>query len=224
MTVDATPTGPTTTHLRGSTRCGGCAATCGRIWALVIMLSTALAGVGLTIAIPLVTRAMIDGPIADKDIGPLLPLGLLALALGILEAALIFCAPLGAVQRGARASRPPMRHDLYARLQQLPMAFHGQWQSGQLLSRVTTDLSSIRRFFGFGLLFLVINIAPARRGDARAAQHVLAARPGRRGDRRPDHRAVQPLRAAATSWSPGRCRTSRATSPRSPRRAPSASG
>ena len=38
------------------------------------------------------------------------------------------------------------------------MAFHGQWQSGQLLSRVTTDLSSIRRFIGFGLLFLVMNI------------------------------------------------------------------
>ena len=38
------------------------------------------------------------------------------------------------------------------------MAFHGLWQSGQLLSRVTNDLSSIRRFFGFGLLFLVMNI------------------------------------------------------------------
>ena len=38
------------------------------------------------------------------------------------------------------------------------MSFHGKWQSGQLLSRVTTDLSAIRRFAGFGLLFLVINI------------------------------------------------------------------
>ena len=51
-----------------------------------------------------------------------------------------------------------MRHDLYARLQLLPMAFHGRWQSGQLLSRVTNDLSSLRRFFGFGLIFLVMNI------------------------------------------------------------------
>ena len=38
------------------------------------------------------------------------------------------------------------------------MEFHARWQSGQLLSRVTTDLSTIRRFMGFGLLFLVINI------------------------------------------------------------------
>jgi len=127
------------------------------IRALVIMASTALAGVGLTIAIPLVTKAIIDGPIADHDTAGLLPLGLLALGLGILEAVLIWCRRW--VQSNAVLSvETSMRHDLYAHLQQLPMAFHGQWQSGQLLSRVTNDLSSIRRFFGFGLLFLVMNV------------------------------------------------------------------
>ena len=124
---------------------------------LAIMLSTALAGVGLSIAIPLVTKALIDGPITDKEIGPVLPLGLLALALGVVEAALIFWRRW--VQSNTVLNvETAMRHDLYVRLQQLPMAFHGQWQSGQLLSRVTTDLSAIRRFFGFGMLFLVINI------------------------------------------------------------------
>ncbi len=124
---------------------------------LAIMLTTALVGVGLSIAIPLVTKAMIDGPITDKEIDPVLPLGLLALALGVLEAVLIFWRRW--VQSNTVLTvETRMRHDLYERLQQLPMAFHGRWQSGQLLSRVTTDLSSIRRFFGFGMLFLVINI------------------------------------------------------------------
>ena len=49
-----------------------------------------------------------------------------------------------------------IRDDLYQHLQRLPMSFHGSWQSGQLLSRATTDLSTIRRFLGFGLLFLVL--------------------------------------------------------------------
>jgi ATP-binding cassette, subfamily B, bacterial len=125
--------------------------------ALAIMATAALLGVGLTIAIPLVTKAIIDGPIARHEVGPLLPLGLLAMALGILEAAMIFLRRW--VQSNAvLGMETDMRHDLYARLQQLPMAFHGQWQSGQLLSRVTNDLSSIRRFSGFGLLFLVMNI------------------------------------------------------------------
>jgi ATP-binding cassette subfamily B protein len=124
---------------------------------LVIMATTALVGVGLTIAIPLVTKAIIDGPITDKEIGPLLPLGLLALGLGILEAVMTWARRW--VQSNAVLNvETDMRRDLYAHLQRLPMAFHGQWQSGQLLSRVTTDLSSIRRFFGFGLLFLVMNI------------------------------------------------------------------
>ncbi len=125
--------------------------------ALAIMLGTALVGVGLAIAIPLVTKALIDGPITEGRIGPVLPLGLLALALGVVEATLIFWRRW--VQSHTVLSvETAMRRDLYERLQQLPMAFHGEWHSGQLLSRVTTDLSSIRRFFGFGMLFLVINV------------------------------------------------------------------
>ncbi|HET8718260.1 MAG TPA: ABC transporter ATP-binding protein [Nocardioidaceae bacterium] len=122
------------------------------------MLTTALAGVGLSIAIPLVTKALIDGPITNHEIGPVLPLGLLALGLGVLEAALIFWRRW--IQSDAVLGvETEIRHDLYERLQQLPMAFHGHWQSGQLLSRVTTDLSSIRRFSGFGLIFLITNVA-----------------------------------------------------------------
>lgn len=125
--------------------------------ALSIMLGTALAGVGLSIAIPLVTKAMIDGPITDRELGPVLPLGLLALGLGVLEAALVFWRRW--IQSNAVLGvETDIRHDLYDHVQQLPMDFHSRWQSGQLLSRVTTDLSSIRRFSGFGMLFLLINI------------------------------------------------------------------
>jgi ATP-binding cassette subfamily B protein len=121
------------------------------------MTAAALGAVGLTITIPLVTKAIIDGPIAEGDLDALLPLGLLALALGVLEAVLIW------VRRWVQSNavlglETEIRHDLYARLQALPMSFHTKWESGQLLSRATQDLSAIRRFSGFGLLFLVLNI------------------------------------------------------------------
>jgi len=127
------------------------------VGSLVVMGSTAVVGVFVSLAIPLVTKEIIDGPIADGDTGPILPLGLLALALGIAEAALIL------IRRWVQARavlgfETAIRDDLYRRMQSLPMAFHGHWQSGQLLSRVTVDLSALRRFFGFGALFLVINI------------------------------------------------------------------
>ncbi len=125
--------------------------------ALAVMTAAALGAVGLTITIPLVTKAIIDGPITQGDLDALLPLGLLALGLGVLEAVLIW------VRRWVQSNavlglETEIRHDLYARLQALPMSFHTRWESGQLLSRATQDLSAIRRFSGFGLLFLVLNI------------------------------------------------------------------
>ena len=124
---------------------------------LAVMGSTALVGVFVSLSIPLVTKSIIDGPIAEHRSGEILPLGLLALALGITEAALIL------IRRWVQARavlgfETAVRKDLYRRMQALPMEFHGRWQSGQLLSRVTTDLSALRRFMGFGLLFLIINI------------------------------------------------------------------
>jgi ATP-binding cassette subfamily B protein len=126
-------------------------------WALALMGGTAIVGVFVSLAIPLVTKAIIDGPITDRKIGPLVPLGLLALALGITEAGLILARRW--VQAAAVLGfETTVRDDLYRHLQALPMEFHGRWQSGQLLSRITQDLSAIRRFMGFGLLFLIINI------------------------------------------------------------------
>jgi ATP-binding cassette subfamily B protein len=47
-----------------------------------------------------------------------------------------------------------LRRDLFAHLQRLPVAFHDRWPSGQLLSRLTTDLSTLRRFIGLAAVFL----------------------------------------------------------------------
>lgn len=124
---------------------------------LAIMLFASLAFVGVAVAIPLVMKALIDGPITERDLGPVVPLGLCVLGLGVLEAFLVWWRRW--VQSNAVLQvETTIRGDLYAHLQSLPMSFHSRWQSGQLLSRATTDLSAIRRFFGFGMVFLVINI------------------------------------------------------------------
>src|SRR6266508_3571697 len=58
-------------------------------WRLALMFGTSVIGVGVSLAIPLVTRAVIDGPVNRHEIDLLLPLALLALALSVSEAALI---------------------------------------------------------------------------------------------------------------------------------------
>jgi ATP-binding cassette subfamily B protein len=122
----------------------------------VLLTVAGIATTGLSIAIPLIVQRVVDGPVRRGESGSLIGLGLLALAFGLVEALLIFIRRW--VQAGnALGMETAMRDDLYAHLQRLPVAFHDGWQSGQLLSRATSDLSVIRRFLSFGLMFAVIN-------------------------------------------------------------------
>lgn len=122
------------------------------------LLAAAAAATGAGIAIPLVIAEVVDGPVAAGDPTGLLLLGGLALLLGVVEAVLIF------IRRWTQSASSigmegTIRDDIYTHLQRLPVTFHDQWQSGQLLSRAISDLSVIRRFLSFGLLFLILNSA-----------------------------------------------------------------
>ena len=135
-------------------------------WRLVLMLAAAIIAISTELVIPLLTKAAIDGPIARASAsgasgrhggGLLLPIALAALALGLIQVGLNF------YRRWIQASavtgmEQRMRDDLYTHLQRLDAGFHDSWQSGQLLSRATTDLSTIRRFAGFGIIFLITNV------------------------------------------------------------------
>jgi ATP-binding cassette subfamily B protein len=121
------------------------------------MSVVAIASLGATVTIPLMTKAVIDGPVRNQDQHGLWLLGAAAMGVGVTEAVLWFIRRW-LVSRATMGVEADIRKDLYARLQILPMSFHGRWQSGQLLSRMMNDLSTIRRFLSFGLVFLVLNM------------------------------------------------------------------
>ncbi|MGH3786252.1 MAG: ABC transporter ATP-binding protein [Pseudonocardiaceae bacterium] len=116
-------------------------------------LAAMLAGLG----IPLMIQRIVDGPIATRDRRALVLLCVGVLALGLIEAGLIYLRRQ-LVARPATDIEKRMRADLYHQLQELPVAFHDRWPSGQLLSRAISDLTTIRRFVAFSGLFLVINV------------------------------------------------------------------
>jgi ATP-binding cassette subfamily B protein len=124
-------------------------------WAGMVLV--AIASLVATVAIPLMTKAVIDGPVRRQDQHGLWVLGAAAMGVGISEAVLWFIRRW-LVARATMGVEADIRKDLYARLQILPMSFHGRWQSGQLLSRIMNDLSTIRRFMSFGMVFLLLNI------------------------------------------------------------------
>ncbi|HEU5475456.1 MAG TPA: ABC transporter ATP-binding protein [Actinophytocola sp.] len=123
------------------------------------MIGSGLAVLGSMICgltIPLVIQRILDGPVATGDTAALPWLVLGVAALGATEATLFFVRRK-VIVGPATQTEARMRMDLYRHLHRLPISFHDRWQSGQLLSRAVTDLSTLRRFIAFAAIFLVIN-------------------------------------------------------------------
>src|SRR3954464_305902 len=106
-----------------------------------------------TVAIPWLTGRAVD-QISDGD-----QAGLRTLALAVVGVAL---ARLGlSVMRRLVAGQVSLaiefdlRTMLYEHLQKLELGFFAGQQTGQLMSRATVDLSSVRFFLGYGLVFIL---------------------------------------------------------------------
>lgn len=123
----------------------------------ILMVAAMVLAIVVAVITPLITRAIIDGPLAHSDRRGLYALGGLAVTLSLIEVGLIFTRRW-IVSLGTMGTETGIRLDLYAKLQRLPLTFHSRWQSGQLLSRIMNDLSTLRRFIGFGMTFLIVNL------------------------------------------------------------------
>src|ERR1700704_635665 len=108
-------------------------------------------------SIPKVIQYIIDGPIAHHQLGQMLPMAALLVVIGLLEFVFIF---LRRNFSGVASLRmeTDLRNDFYAHLQGLQVAFHDNWQSGQLLSRAIADIATVRRFVSFGLIWFLQTI------------------------------------------------------------------
>ncbi|MCW1803841.1 ABC transporter ATP-binding protein [Brachybacterium squillarum] len=80
--------------------------------------------------------------------------GAVVLALGLVEAALIWLRRVFAVAPSTLVEKD-IRVRFYAKTQHMPVSFHDGWGSGQLLSRMMSDINTIRRWIAFGMIMLV---------------------------------------------------------------------
>ncbi|HVK25258.1 MAG TPA: ABC transporter ATP-binding protein [Actinokineospora sp.] len=125
-------------------------------WRMIGSGSAVLGSMACGLAIPLIIQSILDGPVAAKDTGPLPWLVLAIAVLGATEATL-FYVRRRLISRPSTEVEAALRADLYHHLQRLPVSFHDRWQSGQLLSRAVSDLSTLRRFIAFAGIFLIVN-------------------------------------------------------------------
>ncbi len=120
-------------------------------------MAAALVAAVVALLIPQVLRALVDGPLTSGDASGITVPVLAILGLGILEAAMIWLRRWLVLEPGTHVEAD-MRGSLYRHLQDLPVAFHDRWPSGQLLSRAVSDLNLIRRWLSFGVVLFVVNI------------------------------------------------------------------
>ena len=123
---------------------------------LILGLFCALGASLMALAIPQVFRVLINtslrpGGSSDAVWGA----AGVVLGFGVLEAAFIALRRQFVIAP-ATTVETQMRTSFYRHLQELSVAFHDRWGSGQLLSRAMSDLNLVRRWMAFGAIMLVV--------------------------------------------------------------------
>ncbi|WP_396656608.1 ABC transporter ATP-binding protein [Microbacterium sp.] len=124
---------------------------------LVLGAVSALLASLAALGIPIILEVVVRGPIATGDPAQIAWGAAAILALGLIEALLVWARRWFVLAPGTQVEYD-LRTAFYSRLQRLPVAFHDRWQSGQLLSRMMQDISMLRRWLAFGSVLLVVNI------------------------------------------------------------------
>jgi ATP-binding cassette subfamily B protein len=120
----------------------------GAVWSIV------LAGMAMaaTVTIPWLTGVAVDA-IRTGD-RPRLELAAGGVALAALVRLVLSVARRLVAGRVSLAVEVDLRNRVYAHLQSLELGFFAGQQTGQLMSRATSDLASVRFFLGYGLVFI----------------------------------------------------------------------
>lgn len=115
-------------------------------------LALASLAMGMTVLIPWLVGRTINA-IDHGDTGAFVPLALAIVAAGLIRLALTAARRIVA-GKVSLAVEYDLRERVYSHLQALELGYFDSQQTGQLMSRATVDLQSIRFFLGYGLVFI----------------------------------------------------------------------
>jgi ABC-type multidrug transport system fused ATPase/permease subunit len=124
----------------------------GVVWSFVL----ASGAMGATVLIPLLVGEAINA-VRSGHRHELTLWAIAIVAAGVVRLVLSAARRLvaGRVSLGVEVD---LRNGLYAQFQRLELSFFDRQQTGQLMSRATVDLQSVRFFLGYGLIFIAQSI------------------------------------------------------------------
>ncbi|MCW3994008.1 MAG: ABC transporter transmembrane domain-containing protein, partial [Candidatus Bathyarchaeota archaeon] len=136
-------------------------------WPLFLVSAVCmLVSIIVSVQIPLLTRTAIDNvitPLAEGTLDVELGKGMLLILMLEIIGLTVVVGLFSFIRRYANTYFSQkvvydIRNDVFASLQNQSFAFYDKTHTGQLLSKVTTDMDRIRRFLGFQLTFLMSSI------------------------------------------------------------------
>ena len=121
-------------------------------WSLAVSIVLAVASQAAAVAIAFLTGAAFEQVLETKDRRALWTVVGAVLVVGLARA--VFMVGRRLISgRQALGVEFDMRNALYSKLVRLSFGFYDRHQTGQLMSRATVDLQSVRFFLGYGLIF-----------------------------------------------------------------------
>src|SRR6266536_938670 len=126
-------------------------------WSLFVSIVLAVGSQVAAMTIAYLTATGLEQAFTAKSRHDLYTIAALVLAVGAGRA--IFMSGRRLISgRQALGVEFDMRNALYAKLLRLSFGFYDRHQTGQLLSRATVDLQTVRFFLGYGLIFFFQNV------------------------------------------------------------------
>ena len=124
---------------------------------LALLFVTMLGGIAAELILPRLFGMAIDRGITERSVAALgRYIGYLALT-AILRAGIHYGRGYSQERTGQEMIRV-LRRELYVRLQRLSFTFYTMNNTGDLMSRLTSDVGAVMEFFGFGLAEMVASV------------------------------------------------------------------
>lgn len=121
--------------------------------ALVFLLAIS----GLNLLQPMVIGWVVDGVLAAEKYDLLLYAGLAIFGMAAVKGIIQYLQRFNMAYAGQKVVFD-IRNTLYRHLQQLSYSFYDQAQTGQLMSRVTSDVNAVQRFLSNGIVQIVSTV------------------------------------------------------------------
>ncbi|MBP9501357.1 MAG: ABC transporter ATP-binding protein [Candidatus Promineofilum sp.] len=125
-------------------------------WMTLAVLALIISSL-LGLVMPLVIRNLVDYVFINKDFNDLNRVTLILLLASVLQAIFTFAQQITLARVGERAVAD-IRIDVFTHLQELPLSFYAERRTGELVSRMTNDVTLLQQSMTWNLVVLLQQI------------------------------------------------------------------